>query len=118
MAKNRSDAGPMTARRSARLYQLLLLLSKGPQTREFLLRKLRMLPRGFYRDLQTLRQLRVGFVLADHHYRLTERFETAIARLPFPDPLLNWHEALQLSRGRGPAPKKMKERIRQLTALH
>lgn len=115
MARFDDFAGPITAQRSARLYRLLALLSKGPKAREFLLRRLRMVPRGFYRDLQKLRQFDVALELSDHRYRLREPFERAISRLPFPDPLLNWHEAIQLSKGTGPASKKLRDRIRRLT---
>jgi hypothetical protein len=105
----------MTAERSARLYRLIALLSRGARSRDYLLRKLRIVPRGFYRDLQKLRQFRVRLTLVAHQYRLAEPFERAISRLPFPDPQLNWHEALQLARGSGPAQKKLRQQIRRMT---
>ena len=44
-----------------------------------------------------------------------ETFEDAISRLPFPDPRLNLHEAIQLASGRSAAHHKLRGEIRKIT---
>ena len=59
MARKRAkplESKPVTADRAARLYRLLQLLSRGPQPRATLIRRLRLNIRGFYRDLDLLRK--------------------------------------------------------------
>jgi hypothetical protein len=106
---NASEA--VTAKRAARLCKLLALLGKGPQTRSALMRRLKLDVRGFYRDLVQLRKYGIGVVLEKRRYRLEEKAEAAIARLPFPDPQLTLGEAMQLARGRTTAHRKLKEQI-------
>ncbi|MFO0866269.1 MAG: hypothetical protein U0744_16745 [Gemmataceae bacterium] len=111
MAKKKKGAGmqgSVTAERAGRLYRLLKILSKGPQTRGILLRKLRLTIRGFYRDLETLREVGIEIVTSAGKYFGPENLDDAIGRLPFPDPALNLAEARQLSTGRSPAHKKIK----------
>lgn len=107
-------SGPITSDRAARLYRLLKLLKDGPKSRESLVKRLRLDSRGFYRDLKTLRGLRVRILSVDHHYRLVEPFEQAVSRVPFPDPRLNLHEAMQLSRGRTQAHLKLRKLIKAI----
>src|SRR5207253_231940 len=59
MGRKKVEAAPviLTPQRAARLYKLLILLGEGPQTRQFLLRRLKLDIRGFYRDLESLRAL-------------------------------------------------------------
>ena len=111
----RGQPGAISAGRSARLYRLLRLLRDGPKARKILLRRLKLDLRGFYRDLEKLRELGISFVLDDHHYRLARPFESAIARLPFPDPQLSLHEAILLGRGRSPAHRKLRRQVERIT---
>ena len=112
--QRRSNSGPITAARAARLYQLLKLLRPQPRSRAHLAKVLKIDLRGFYRDLRTLRGLGVRIAAAGQLYILRQPFERAVARLPFPDPRLNIHEALELSRGKTAAHRKL---TRQLHAI-
>jgi predicted DNA-binding transcriptional regulator YafY len=116
MAQKRKEsvsAAPraVTAERAARLYRLLQFLRRGPQTREALTRHLGRDVRSFYRDLELLRAAGIDLPLRDGRYYLDESVDAAIARLPFPDPVLTLGEAQQLAKGRSPAAKKLKKQI-------
>lgn len=109
-----SPGKAVTAPRAARLCRLLLLLGRGPQTREVLARRLRLDLRGFYRDLEVLRAAGVAVSLEGRRYRLLGSADDAIARLPFPDPRLTLGEARQLARGRTNAHRKLKQLVEQI----
>jgi predicted DNA-binding transcriptional regulator YafY len=110
----RRISGPITSERAARLYRLLKLLKDRPKTRSSLISGLRLDSRGFYRDLKTLRGLGVRISTNDRRYRLGIPFQKAVTRLPFPDPQLNLHEAIQLSRGATAAHRKLKKLMRKI----
>jgi hypothetical protein len=102
----------LTAQRAARLYRLISLLGDGPQTRPQLLRRLKIDVRGFYRDLEALRGLGVEVANGDdNRYSLCCDLDTALARLPFPDPGLNFRDVQQLAKGDTAAHRKLKQRI-------
>ncbi len=102
----------LTAQRAARLYRLLSLLGDGPQTRPQLLRRLKINVRGFYRDLEALRGLGVDVTMGDdNRYTLVGDLDAALARLPFPDPGLNFRDVQQLAKGDTAAHRKLKQRI-------
>ncbi|MBY0514212.1 MAG: hypothetical protein K2P78_09920 [Gemmataceae bacterium] len=114
MARKKPDAAApsLTAPRAARLYKLLSLLAAGPQTRRTLLTKLKLDVRGFYRDLETVRDLGIEVALAaDAKYALAGSMDDALGRVPFPDPGLSVREAMQLAAGGSPAHRKLKQRI-------
>ena len=120
MAKKRTtrtEAKPkaITADRAPYLYRLLEILGKGPQKRETLIRRLKRDVRSFYRDLSLLRAAGILVTLAKGRYHLEGDVDDAIARLPFPDPLLTLGEARQLARGRTVAHRKLKEQIDRIT---
>src|SRR5262245_28603635 len=104
MAKKRksppSGKGAVTAVRAARLYRLLALLGGKPQTRGTLTKRLKLNLRGFYRDLESLRDLGITVALVEGRYALEGPLADALDRLPFPDPNLTWGQALQLAKGR------------------
>jgi hypothetical protein len=104
----------LTFERAARLFRLLHLLAAGPQTRGQLLRRLAVGDRGFYRDLQVLRQIKIDITLSEGRYSLEGPVEHATARLPFPDPGLTLGEAEQLARGRSPAHRKLARQVRAI----
>jgi hypothetical protein len=119
MAKKRSTrpspaSRTVTAERAARLCRLLKLLATGPQTRSALTRRLRLDVRGFYRDLELLREAGIELTLARHRYALEGKADDAIARLPFPDPRLTLGEAQQLAKGRTLAHRKLKGQIDEI----
>ena len=117
MAKKKTGAGmqgSVTAERAGRLHRLLKILAKGPQTRGILLRKLRLTVRGFYRDLELLREVGIDISSASGKYSGPENLDDAIGRLPFPDPSLNLAEARQLSTGRSQAHKKIKAMLQSI----
>ena len=105
----------LTAQRAARFYRLLTLLGDGPQTRQQLLRRLKIDVRGFYRDLETLKQLGIEVTTGDdNRYSLLGELEDAMARLPFPDPGLNFRDVQQLAKGDTAAHRKLKQRINSI----
>jgi hypothetical protein len=101
----------LTPNRAARLCKLLRLLRAGTQTRPGLTRRLGLDVRGFYRDLEWLREFDISVVMEDGRYRLDEDADKAIARLPFPDPQLTLGEAVQLAKGRTAAHRKLKKQV-------
>lgn len=112
MAKRSRSPSPahhaVTADRAKRLCRLLRLLGPGGQTRATLLRRLRLDVRGFYRDLKLLRDVGVVVELRDTRYVLQGSADTAVSKVPFPDPGLTVGEAVQLSKGRTNAHRKLK----------
>jgi hypothetical protein len=115
LGRKKVDASTVTLTplRAARLYRLLTLLGSGPQTRNFLLRRLRIDVRGFYRDLEALRLLGIDITSTgdETRYTLVGELDDALAKLPFPDPGLNVRDALQLSIGSSAAHRKLKQRV-------
>ena len=97
------------------ILSILQFLGGGPRSREALIKHLKLDVRGFYRDLELLRAAHIAVTLTERRYTLGERVENAIARLPFPDPRLTLGDALQLAKGRGPAHRKLKEQISEIT---
>jgi predicted DNA-binding transcriptional regulator YafY len=110
----RTDRTSLTRDRLARLYRLVQFLGGGPKTRSFLVKKLRVDTRGFYRDFQLLRTFGVAIEMQAGRYALMETVAEALARLPFPDPCLSVQEVLQLARGRTAAHRKLRQRIDDL----
>jgi predicted DNA-binding transcriptional regulator YafY len=100
--------------RAARLYRLLKLLSTGPHTRSVLTRRLGLDVRGFYRDLELLREAGIQVALARRRYTLKDKVADAVARLPFPDPHLTLGEATQLAKGRGQVHRKIKQLVARI----
>ena len=113
MGRTRKLAGPpaVTAGRAGRLYKLLLLVRTRAKPRDDLRDKLGVDLRGFYRDLELLRQLGIGITSEGDRYRLAGALDDALARLPFPDPGLSLRDALQLAHGRTDAHRKLRGRI-------
>ncbi|QJW99996.1 hypothetical protein [Frigoriglobus tundricola] len=115
MGRKKVDAAAvsLTSLRAARLYRLLTLLGPGPQTRGFLLRRLKLDVRGFYRDLEALRTLdiKVTTTSDEARYALAGELDDALAKLPFPDPGLNVRDALELAKGSTAAHRKLKQRV-------
>jgi hypothetical protein len=102
----------LTTARAARLYKLLTLLGDGPQTRRILLARLKIEVRGFYRDLEALRGLRIEIAIgSDNRYALPISLDEALARLPFPDPGLSVRDVLQLCTGSTAAHRKLKQAV-------
>jgi len=102
----------LTSLRAARLFRLLTLLGASSQTRQLLLRRLKLDVRGFYRDLEALRGLGIEVSVGDdNRYTLTGDLDDALARLPFPDPGLNFRDVQQLAKGDTAAHRKLKQRI-------
>ncbi len=104
----------VTAERAARLYRLLKLLGAAPQTRTKLLRQLHLDIRGFYRDLELLRDAQIEVPLHGQRYLLAGKVGDAIARLPFPDPHLTLGQAIQLAKGRTSAHRKLKSQVNRI----
>jgi DNA-binding transcriptional ArsR family regulator len=120
MAKKRAAAPPppersaVTPERFARLVRLLHLLADKPLTREVLTRRLKIDVRGFYRDLGLVRTAGIVIALEDGRYHLSNKVETGLGLLPFPDPHLTLAEARLLVKGRSPAHKKLRELIERV----
>lgn len=111
MSKKDDANGSISSDRASRLCKLLKSLAKGGQTRAALLRHLRCHQRGFYRDLEILRELGIKVESAKGKYALAENVDDAIRRLPFPDPGLTLGEALDLARGRSTAHRKIQTQL-------
>lgn len=118
MAKKSAAPPPptsaVTADRAARLYRLLTLLGKGPQSRAGITRRLGLGIRGFYRDLEALRAVGIIVDLVRGKYSLTDNPAETVRRLPFPDPGLTLGEAQQLAKGRSPAHRKLRKQIGEI----
>jgi hypothetical protein len=116
MGKNKSQDPPLavTAQRAGRLYRLLRLTADKPQTRQALLRRLKVDVRGFYRDLELLRHLGIDVTSDGDRYQLGGTLDEALARLPCPDPGLSVREAFVLANGRTDAHRKLRSRIHSL----
>ena len=109
-----ADRPAVTADRFVRLYRLVQILARAPQTREALARRLSVDVRGFYRDLDLLRKAGVPLTLNDGRYSLSESVEMALARLPFPDPHLTLGDARLLAKGRTKTHSSLKAQINQI----
>lgn len=106
----------VTAERAARLYRLLKILAREPQTRAALLRHLGLDVRGFYRDLELLRELGIVIELDTSRYVLQQKMTQAIDLLPFPDPGLTLGEARLLAKGRSAVHRKLKQQLDRIIA--
>jgi hypothetical protein len=119
MAKKRtkdrqSAARAVTFERSARLCRLLHILSGGSQSRQSLIKQLRLDVRGFYRDLELLRSAGIGLPLIKGRYELGKPLNQLLPRLPFPDPGLTLGDAMQLAKGRTAAHSKLRKQIARI----
>jgi hypothetical protein len=101
----------VTPDRFARLYRLLNLMAEKPLGRDALARKVGLDVRGFYRDLGLLRASGIGVNLKQGRYRLEGDVDTAVALLPFPDPLLTLGEVRLLAKGKTVAHRKLREHL-------
>jgi hypothetical protein len=105
------DRSGVTPDRFHRLFRLLKLMSEKPLGRDALARKLGLDIRGFYRDLGLLRTAGIDVNLTLGRYRLANDLNEALARLPFPDPLLTLGEARLLAKGKTTAHRKLREEL-------
>lgn len=108
-----TKVGPpaITPARAARLYHLLTLLDGSGRKRDTLLKKLKVDLRGFYRDLGFLRDLAIDLCTDGDRYRLVGELDSALDKLPFPDPGLSLRDAMQLAEGRTAAHRRLKARL-------
>jgi hypothetical protein len=104
----------VTPERFARLYRLVRLLAAGSHARADLARRLRLDIRGFYRDLEVLRDAGIAVTVTNGLYGLKGKSEDALELLPFPDPRLTLGEAQQLAKGRSTIHSKLKSHIQRL----
>jgi hypothetical protein len=112
MSKLKQDAvTQITAVRASRLYRLLSMLGNGRQPRETLLRRLKIDLRGYYRDLELLRSLGITVCVQGTRYQLVDPLDSALARLPVPDPRLNVRDALLLARGTTDAHRRFRRQL-------
>jgi predicted DNA-binding transcriptional regulator YafY len=114
-APKTTAAAPVTPERAGRLYRLLRLLGRKPQTRDGLGKTLKLGVRGFYRDLEALRLADIDVLLKDGCYLLVGKLDRALSRLPFPDPGLTLGEATELARGRSKAHRKLQRQVHEIT---
>ena len=117
MGRRKALAVSLTGARAARLFRLLAILGDGPASRQRILRKLRVDVRGFYRDLETLRELGVDVLSGDdNRFALAVDLDDALALLPFPDPGLNFRDVQLLARGETVAHRKLRRRLNSVLA--
>ena len=106
----------LTRGRLIRLFRFLKLVEKSPQKREQIMKRLHLDIRGFYRDLEALRELNIPIDIGkDHRYCLRVTLEEALTRLPFPDPQLTFSDVADLSQGNGPVHEKLRKQWEALT---
>ncbi len=103
----RRPAVHISLARASRLHRLVTLLGESPSSREALLGKLSIGLRTFYRELVLLKQCGIKVVLKGKTYTLKSSTEVAGGGLPFPDPQLSFAEMAELSRGTGPAARRL-----------
>ena len=120
MRKKRNRATPssqpaISSVRAGRLFRLIVLLAAPGKSRPAILKRLKVDLRSFYRDLEKLREFGVEVTVLGHHYCLLTSFTSAVARLPFPDPRLNLHEAILLAKGKSAAHRKLQSQIERIT---
>lgn len=115
-ARSRDLSRSVTADRVARLYRFIRLLADGPLTRSQLLKRLRINQRGFYRDMELLREAGIQVNPANGKYDLTPGFAEALDLLPFPDPQLTLGQAQRLARGSTTAHRALQLRVKQITS--
>ncbi|MFL5242759.1 MAG: hypothetical protein ACJ8FY_11680 [Gemmataceae bacterium] len=104
----------VTAERAHRLHRLLSLLARAPQSRTFLTKRLKLDIRGFYRDLEVLREAGIEVHLNARKYVLGLGFKKAVDLLPFPDPHLTLGEAAILVKGPSKAHRKLREQLKEI----
>jgi predicted DNA-binding transcriptional regulator YafY len=97
--------------RAARLYRLVTLVGDRAKPRDWLLKKLRIDVRSFYRDLEFLRGLDVEITTVNGSYVLSSGLDDALGKIPFPDPGFSVRDALHLMSGSTAAKKKLKKAI-------
>jgi hypothetical protein len=105
------DRSGVTSERFVRLYRLLNLIADKPLGRDALARKVGLDVRGFYRDLGLLRSSGINVTLTRGRYRLDGELDQAVARLPFPDPLLTLGEVRQLAKGKTVTHRKLRDQL-------
>ncbi len=99
----------ITLGRAKRLNRLLMILSEGPTSREQILARLVVGLRTYYRELELLKRFAIKITLTDKVYRLKTPIDQAQGLLPFPNPQLSFGEVAELSRGKGPAARRLAE---------
>jgi predicted DNA-binding transcriptional regulator YafY len=104
----------VTAERAQRLHRLLNLIATAPQTRGLLIKRLKLDVRGFYRDLEVLREAGIEVQMNAGKYVLEFSFKEAVSLLPFPDPHLSLGEVAALVKGTTKAHKKLREQLKQI----
>lgn len=111
----RDAATGIAVHRAARLYRLVTLLGEKAKPRETLLKKLKLDLRGFYRDIEFLRELEIDITARDGSYILSTTLDEALGRLPFPDPCLSVSDAIHLLNGSSAARKKLRKKLEAIT---
>jgi len=104
----------VTVERCRRLARLIALLSTGPRDRSSLLKLLRLELRGFYRDLDFIRDAGIPITIRKHRYQLNLAARQAIRRLPFPDPGLTLGDVELLIKGKSKAHARLRKRFEAL----
>ncbi len=105
----RRPAVHISLARASRLHRLVKLLGESPSSRESLLAGLAIGLRTFYRELVLLKRCGIKVELKGKTYLLRSTAEEAEGGLPFPDPQLSFAEMAELSRGAGPAARRLAE---------
>ncbi len=105
----RRPAVQISLARASRLHRLVKLLLERPSSREALLGELEIGLRTFYRELVLLKRCGIKVALKGKTYTLRSAAEEAEGGLPFPDPQLSFAEMAELSRGTGPAARRLAE---------
>ncbi len=114
MARKTDSTGTITPERAWRLLRLVKFLSEGSKTRAALIRHLGCHLRGFYRDLEILREVGILIEQIGGQYVLKDRLDLALEKLPFPDPGLTLGEAIRLAKGKTKAHQKIQQQLQSI----
>jgi predicted DNA-binding transcriptional regulator YafY len=90
------------------------MVAERGQTRAAILKRLHLDVRGFYRDLQLLREVGISVGLSRGKYALEGALDEMVSRLPFPDPHLTLGEAEVLAKGRTAVHRRIKGQLKDV----
>jgi predicted DNA-binding transcriptional regulator YafY len=95
---------------------MLRYLATGQRTRDEIMTQFGLDVRGFYRDMEKLRESGILITVREHCYSLTKPYSKIVGKLPIPDPQLTFREAKCLADGKSDAHKKLRHLLREISS--
>ncbi len=115
MAKVQSVQSTVTMDRLRRLAKLIKLLGKNYKPRAFLLEKLKVDQRSFFRDIKLLRGRGIGITIVEEKYKLDVTPEEAFDLLPAPPLEISMADLKVLAKGNNELHRRMQLIVEKLT---